>query len=51
MISLLCGILKKKSDANEFIYKIETRLMDIENKLTVTHRGKGSRRDRLGVWG
>ena len=37
MISLICGTLKK--DTNELIYKTE-RLIDIENKLTVT---KGER--------
>ena len=42
--------LKKKKDTNELIYKIETRLRDIENKLIVTQRGKGTGRDKLGVW-
>ena len=44
------NLKKTKNDTNELIYKTETRLMDIENKLTVTQRGKGSRRDKLGVW-
>ena len=37
MISLICGILKKKKSINELIYKIE-RPTDIENKLMVTNR-------------
>ena len=46
----MCNLKKQKNDTNELIYKAETRLMDIENKLTVTQRGKGSGRDKLGVW-
>ena len=37
----MCNLKKQKNDTNELIYKAETRLMDIENKLTVTQREKG----------
>ena len=40
MISLICGILKKKKeDTNELIHKTE-RLTDTENKLTATKEEK-----------
>ena len=38
----------KKNDTNEFIYKTET-LTDLENTFMIT-RGKGVRREKLGVW-
>ena len=38
----------KKNDTNKLIYKTET-LTDLENKLMIT-RGKGMRREKLGIW-
>ena len=38
-----------KYDTNECIYK-RKRHKDIENKLMVTKRERGLRRDKLGIW-
>ena len=40
MISLICGILKKKNGTNELIYKTKI-VTDVENKLIVI---KGKKR-------
>ena len=40
MISLTCGIEKKKNCTNELIYKTDIELQMVENKLTVTKREK-----------
>ena len=44
-------ILILKNDTNELIYKTETDLTDIENKLMVTKREAwGGGRDKSGPW-
>ena len=48
MISLRCGILKKKKDTNELIYKTE---IDPQTEKTNLWLPKGKMgRDKLGVW-
>ena len=39
-----------KYDTNEVIYKNRNRLIDTENKLTVTKGVRGWRTDKSGVW-
>ena len=39
----------KKNDTNELIYKKETRLTDIENKLVVTRGERGKERGMVRV--
>ena len=39
-----------KNDTNGLVYKTETELTHLENKLMVT-RKEGWERERLGVWG
>ena len=40
---------KKKKSTNELIYKRETRVTDVENKLMVTQRGKGGINWETGI--
>ena len=48
MISLICGVKKKKNTTNELIYKTET---DSQTKKTNLYLPKGKEaRDKLRVW-
>ena len=47
MISLICGILKKKT--NELIYKTETDSQTQKTNLWLP-KGKGGGKDKLGGW-
>ena len=52
MISLICGILKKKKKkaTNELIYKNRMSVTDVENELMVTMRVKGGGRNwKIGI--
>ena len=48
MISVIYGI--QKNDTNELIYKTETRLTGIENKLMFTKGESTEKRYKLAVW-
>ena len=47
MISLICGI--EKNDTNELIYKTEIDSQTLKTNLQLP-KGKGGRRDKLGIW-